>query len=189
VSSPSFRLLHNSDTVLCITDTPCKPRGMSEAERQPAACSACHRARDSVWWFYLPEFLRALKRVRATLIRAPAEATNASTTVGSSGESTHPVCARTKTGMHITAITTNSARNLFFITQSFRCEKSRSSLLTENPSAIQSVGFLPRSETIYTVSKRTASSGYEFRPAGCFPPSQSGARTNTGGGSYWSGGP
>jgi hypothetical protein len=47
--------------------------------------------RDSVWQFYLPEFLRALRRVRAAETRAPADPTSASTTVGFSGESVHPV--------------------------------------------------------------------------------------------------
>jgi hypothetical protein len=109
----------------CIIQTPyialliCLRNPLGTARSRAAFTGHCVpaiAARDSVWRFYLPEFLRALKRVRATLIRAPAEATSASTRVGSSGESSHPICARTKAGMHITAITTNSARNLFFIT-------------------------------------------------------------------------
>jgi len=93
------------------------PREPRQAAPQlPRHFAPAIAAHDSLRRIYLPELLRALKRVRATLIRAPAEATSAKTTVGSSGESAHPVCARTKTGMHITAITTSSARNLFFIT-------------------------------------------------------------------------
>jgi len=109
--------LHNPDTVLCITDTAAQSLGTAQSRAATAGHFApAIAAFDSVWRFYLPEFLRALKRARAVVIRAPAEATIASTRVGSSGESSHPVCARTKAGMHITAITTISAQNLFFIT-------------------------------------------------------------------------
>jgi hypothetical protein len=64
---------------------------LASAHNPNTAYGDCAKPHDSVWQFYLPEFLRALRRARAVENRAPADPTSASTTVGFSGESVHPV--------------------------------------------------------------------------------------------------